>query len=161
MSHPFHRLSNCYIPEACTVKIFDTFSHFENLKAFGRTYCFFEKKFLERLLTFVEECEHLEELDLSSTEITDSTIEILVQSLAGNTSIRRLHLSENVHITNRSIPALLELAKTTNITDISLYSTSLAQSSINEIHKQFSVLLEEREIPIKSNAKSAAKSSYN
>lgn len=129
----------------------------------------FDDKCMKDLGEFIE-CDHfLERLTISGYEetglgyedkkrenngVTDKGVEILSEYLIGNTSLIHLELDGNKGITAASIPLFIEIVKKSCIIGMKV--------SINwDNHLQFSEAIstpiEEREIPIKSKAKSAAK----
>ena len=113
---------------------------------------------MKQLGEYLQGNEHLEQLDIrQNPEITDSGIEILSEHLIGNATLNELDLIGNINITDVSVPHLIEIAKKSCIADIGLWNTSISEENGHEIEEALSVPFDEREIPIKSNTKSAAK----
>ncbi len=112
---------------------------------------------MKQLGEYVQDNEHLEILDISNNNITDKGIEIISEYLIGNTIINDLYLHGNEGITDVSAPYLIDIAKKSCITKIDVEHTSIFHKEQQEIWKALKIPIEEREIPIKSNTKSAAK----
>lgn len=107
--------------------------------------------------SFVEENEHVKHVDLSENKITDKGVEIISTYLYGNANIEILDLKGNRLITATSLPIIEEIAKTSCITVISLHGTSINSYMFRQIDQALSIPINQREIPIKSNTKSASK----
>ncbi len=112
---------------------------------------------MKQLGEYVQDNEHLERLILDINKVTDKGTEMLSECLIGNTILKVLDLSWNKEITDLSIPYLIEIAKKSCITEIDIRYTSTSQEKKQEIEDLLKIPIEEREIPIKSNTKSAAK----
>ncbi len=93
----------------------------------------------------------------SNNNITDDGLNKLMNNMVGNTSLRELDLSYNQKITIKSIPCLMEMAEVTSITTLIMYYTGMTYLELEQVHKAFRKPIDEREIPIKSKTKSAAK----
>lgn len=91
--------------------------------------------------------------------ITDKGIEILSEYLIGNTTLKSLCICGNSNITDASVPFFLEVANKTCINHINLWCTGVSETDQSEVETLCSKPIEEREIPIFSTTKSAAKSS--
>ncbi len=112
---------------------------------------------MKQLGEYVQDNKHLERLDIDYTKITDKGIEIISEYLIGNTKLNKLDLDDNNGITDKSVPYLIEIAKKSCTTDISLNDTLMSEEKQQEIEELLNIPIEQREIPIKSNTKSAAK----
>ncbi len=112
---------------------------------------------MKQLGEYVQDNEHLETLWLNMNKLTDKGIEIISENLIGNTKLKILDLKGNKGITDASVPYFIEIAKTSCITEIRLLVTSISEEMQQEIKELLKIPIEEREIPIKSNTKSAAK----
>ncbi len=112
---------------------------------------------MKQLGEYVQDNEHLERLILGYTQITDKGIEAFSEYLVGNTKLKVLDLSDNKEITDASVPDLIEIAKKSCITKIDIRYTSISEEKQQEIEVLLEMPIDEREIPIKSNTKSAAK----
>ena len=77
--------------------------------------------------------------------------------MIGNTTLKELYLNENKGITDASVPHLIEMVNKSCIIDINIWNASISDEKQQEIKEALSIPIEEREIPIKSNTKSAAK----
>ncbi len=106
---------------------------------------------------FIQGNQHISLLYICSNKITDRGIEILSEHLAGNTTLKYLDLNNNNGITEASVPYLLEIAKRSCIEVIILWYISLSSESKKKIQETLKIPINQREIPIKSNTKSAAK----
>ncbi len=118
-------------------------------------------KCMKQLGEYVQDNEHLEILNIRNSKVTDKGIEILSEYLIGNTKLNELYLRENKGITEKSVPYLIEIVKKSCITKIDIQYTSMSFGKQQEIKELLEIPIEEREIPIKSNAKSAAKISQS
>lgn len=90
--------------------------------------------------------------------ITDKGIEILAPSIFGNTSLKACDLSNNLGINILSAGLLKEAVMKSCLTELKLEHTSITKSDIDDINELLLVPFEQREIPISSSSKSAAKS---
>ncbi len=106
---------------------------------------------------YIQDNQYLERLYFGNNIISDKGIEILSGYLIGNTVLTHLELNMNEDITDLSGPFLIEIVKQSYIRQLNLWDTSVCNDYLHEIHRLLQVPLEQREIPIKSNTKSAAK----
>lgn len=114
-------------------------------------------EFIKSLGEYLQDNENLERLVLTGDQITDNAICILSDCIAGNTRLKELSLDWNRGITDASIPYILEIAKRSSVTKLDTLYTSIADEKRQEVDNAIKLPNEQREIPIKSNAKSAAK----
>lgn len=112
---------------------------------------------MKALVQFVQDNEHLEDLMLNGRDINDTFFEMLSECLIGNTRLNMLGVIFNKSITDKSVPYFLEIAKKSHIKETMLWKTSISADNQQRIEDAFSTPIEEREIPLKSNTKSAAK----
>ncbi len=112
---------------------------------------------MKQLGEFVQDNEYLKKLGIGSNKVTDKGIEMLSECLMGNTKLKELDLNNNERITDASVSYLIEIAKKSCMTGIYLDDTSISEERQQEIREACKIPTEEREIPIKSNTKSAAK----
>ncbi len=112
---------------------------------------------MQQLGEYVQENKYLERLNINGNKITDKGVEILSEYLSGNILLKELGLYYNRGITNASVPYLVDIANKSYITNIYLVDTSITYKNQQEINNALSIPIDEREIPIKSNTKSAAK----
>ena len=110
---------------------------------------------------YVQDNEHLERLEIGKIKISDKGIEIISEYLIGNTKLKELDLKYNKGITDVSVPYLIEIAKKSCITQMVVEYTSISEEKQQEIDEAHKIPIDEREIPIKSNTKSAAKISLS
>ncbi|MFT3986875.1 hypothetical protein [Aestuariivirga sp.] len=80
-----------------------------------------------------EYLKNVETIRLSNTKITDEGILIIKNGLKSSTKIRELDLSDNIGISSKSFPILLELCEETTIIDINIANT--------KINKEFDIVL--------------------
>ncbi len=120
----------------------------------------FNEEFMKPLGECIQCNQHLETLHLVDLTLTDKGIEILSEFLIGNTTLKELGAIGISGITNASVPHLLEIVKKSYITNVVMNTLSLAFDKQNDIREATKIPILKREIPIKSNTKSAAKTSY-
>ncbi len=114
---------------------------------------------------FIQRNKTLKKIELSKSNprikngnnITDKGVEILVDTIAGNTTLRELILDGYKGITTVSIPYLAELATKTYVKEISIEKSSLLKNELKKLKDIFQKPFNSREIPINSKTKSAAK----
>lgn len=107
---------------------------------------------------YLQSNKHIKHLFLANNNnITDKGIEILSQYLIGNTTIKQISIFGNKGITNQSILYLINIARLSCIDTMNVYDTGIDKIQEQEIRKLFQIPSHQRETPIESNAKSAAK----
>lgn len=106
---------------------------------------------------FISQNKSLTKVNIGSNKVTNAGIEILMPYLIGNETLKDLYLSWNKEINDESLPNLLEIVEKSCITMLDLSHTSMSESSIQEVKNICSIPIENREIPVQSTAKSAAK----
>ncbi len=106
---------------------------------------------------YMQDNEYLNKLWLFNNKITDKGIEMISEYLIGNTILKELEIYNNKGITDVSIPYLIEITNKSCITNAFLWGTSISTKKQEEIAEFLKIPIEQREIPIKSNTKSAAK----
>lgn len=112
---------------------------------------------MKQLGEYLQDNNHLEELYLYSTMITDKGVEVLSDYLVGNTKLKEIDLRSNKLIQSGSVPFILHIAKTTHISVIKAWGTAIPFDKHKEIEEAFNIAIDQRQIPIKSNSKSASK----
>jgi len=95
----------------------------------------------------------------NQNRISDKGIEDLTQYIIGNTSLKVLNVSGATGITTASIPQFVEMAKKSCLNSITLYNEAVSWESQDELCNLLDIPIDQREIPIYSSSKSAAKSS--
>lgn len=135
-------LSRCAIEEFTRSYITTTALGDECMKSFGE---------------YIQDNPHLKSLLLCECSITDDGVEILSEYLIGNTTLDMLDLSDNEGITAKSVPTLKELARKSCLTELYVWGTSIPNEVQKIVDNAFDTPTDQREIPIKSNTKSAAK----
>lgn len=99
----------------------------------------------------------LKELHLGCNNVTDKGMELLSNCLMGNTTLKELNLAYNYGITDASASHLADIARRSCIARLVIHSKNLSDEIETETSALLEIPVEEREIPIKSNCKSAAK----
>ncbi len=117
----------------------------------------FDDDCMNQLGEFIQENEYLQALNIGEAKITDKGVKILSEYLIGNTILEKLYLNYNKGITDASAPYLIEIAKKTCISTIYFDHTRITDKKTKDIEEALKISMDKREIPIKSNAKSAAK----
>ncbi len=112
---------------------------------------------MKQLGEYIQDNKCIEKLRVRNNKITNKGIEIISEYLIGNTKLDELYFDDNNGITDASVPYLIEIAKKSCITEIDIRSTSISEEKQQEIEELLKIPIDEREIPIKSNTKSAAK----
>lgn len=110
---------------------------------------------------FLENNKHLSDITLEYNNISDKGIEILSEYLAGNTALRKVSFGKNEAITNKSLPYINEIAKTTSIAELGINGCSVSDEGREHLRELLLIPVDARDIPIKSSSKSAAKASTN
>lgn len=116
---------------------------------------------MKQLGEFVKENQYLESLFVDDNEITDKGVKTLADCIVGNTILKQLSFQSNKDITNASVPNLIELVKGSFITEIGISKTSITEDAMRAIEEALKIPMDQREIPIKSMRKSAAKVSVS
>ncbi len=112
---------------------------------------------MKQLGEYVQDNQHLKILRLVKNKVTDKGIEIISEYLIGNTKLKELGLYGNMGITDESVPYFREIAKKSCIIRMNISGSSKSRGKQQEIEELLKIPIDEREIPIKSNTKSAAK----
>jgi len=103
---------------------------------------------------------HIGGYSFKESKITDKGIEILSNGLIGNICLNKLYLEHNKGITGESIDLLKEISMKSDLKEINLDMTSISRENQREIDNLLRIPIDEREIPVHSMSKSAAKVSY-
>lgn len=98
------------------------------------------------------------EYNFSFYEITDHGVEVGLRSLIGNISLTDLCIGGHLRITNKSSIFFYDLVSKSGIKKFYLEGTSVSEEVKQEIDDLLQVPVEERDIPVVSSSKSAAKS---
>ncbi len=96
-------------------------------------------------------------LHLDENKINDKGIEILHEYLFGNTTLNEINLKWNNDITDVSFTYLIEIAKRSYITIIDVWQLSTMKEKQYELNLHLKISIHERNVPINSKTKSAAK----
>lgn len=119
-----------------------------------------DNKCINLIGEYIQDNEYLEELLISDNKISDQGIEMLSEYIIGNTTLKELNIARSRGITNASIPYLVGIVRNSCIIRINVEGTLIETQSIHKMRITLAIPISEREIPIKSNSKSAAKNSY-
>lgn len=98
-------------------------------------------------------------LNLGNNNITDKGLEILSEGLIGNTTLKEITFIGNQGITDASTEYLVEVVKKSCITKLELEFTSMTSEKRDKINELLNIPPDQREIPLNSKSKSAAKTS--
>ncbi len=112
---------------------------------------------MKQLGECLQDNEYLEILNVNNNKVTDKGIEIISEYLIGNTKLKELYLNSNEGITDVSVPYLIDIAMKSYITKMDLEFTSISEEKQQETTELLKIPIDQREIPIKYNTKSAAK----
>lgn len=112
---------------------------------------------MKSLGEYIQDNQHLVRLDFGNNRLADKGIETLSYYLIGNTKLTQLELYMNQCITDLSGPILIQIVRGTCIKQLNLWDTSVNREYREQIDKLLLAPVEQRELPIKSNSKSAAK----
>lgn len=114
---------------------------------------------IEALGSYFRQNQYLETLILTQNMINNKGIEILSENLIGNTTIKEIKLAKNADITSETAQLLQDAVKESYITSIDVSSLRLPDNFSSEIARYLLIPIDDREIHVKSNSKSAAKRS--
>lgn len=106
---------------------------------------------------YLQESPFVEELNIAYNHITDKGIEVLAEYIIGNTALNFLDFQGNREITEDSVSFFVDIATKSCITRLGMNFTSILDENKEEIEELLHVPVEQRDIPIHSNTKSAAK----
>jgi len=117
---------------------------------------------MESLGEFIQYSQIIKNIDIGNNKITDKGIEISLPYLIGNITIKKIDISFNKGITDKSIPLLKEIIHKSNIQMINIDYTSITEEGKEEIKLSLSTPIEQREIPLITigNVKSASKTEW-
>lgn len=112
---------------------------------------------MNQFYEFIENSDNLKTICLGKNYITDTSVEILAGCLRGNVLLNELSIKRNIGITDNAVDTIVEIIKKSSIAKMELFDTSISNENMERIQKLVRLPMEERDLPIKSNAKSAAK----
>lgn len=157
----FYSLSCNEITSKGAITLFDTLKCLKlPIKFIDLSNNMVEDEAMNSIGEFIQSSECIEEVHLRDTKITNKGIEILSQYIIGTMILKKLDVSENKYITEDAIEFLVDIAKSSYVTEIKVNGTDIPQGRRKEIAHRLKVNPIKRDIPIQSNTKSAAKSSY-
>lgn len=106
---------------------------------------------------YIASKESLKHIFLGQNRITDKGVEILSESIAGNTSLIAIGLDGNKSITDQGFPFLATISKSTYVKRIAVHNTLVSKEKRHDLQQLLKTGKDSREIPIRSTSKSAAK----
>ena len=83
---------------------------------------------------YIKSNKSIEGIWLGNNNISDAGIEILAPYLDGNTTFKRLDLSNNRRITDKSIPFLVKIIESSHIEEMGINNTSITQEDTIDIY---------------------------
>lgn len=95
--------------------------------------------------------------DMDNFQISDKGIEMLSDYLVGNTTLQALDFHGVYTITDGSVPYFVQIAKYSCISCLDIALTTVSDEHQEEIERLIGIPVDQREIQIKSNTKSASK----
>lgn len=116
-----------------------------------------DDKCMNSLADYLYKNPYVNEIWLGHNHISDKGIEILSEHVIGSLSIKFLDFENNNKITNASVPYFLEMCKQSYITALGLSETSISGQMKTDIFSALSISIDQRDIYIQSQTKSAAK----
>lgn len=116
-----------------------------------------DEEFIKQVGEYLQDNPFLELLYIENAKLTDKSVEILSGYCKGNSMLKELYLHNNETVTDASVPFLVEMAKRSSIHAVFLVDTSISEENKEEIIRLLDIPLDQRELPIKSNTKSASK----
>lgn len=115
----------------------------------------------DSLCDFLSNNNELEVINLGNNRISDNLVERICSALIGNTKIRSLLLSGNKGITSKSFKPLKNMIEKSTVTDFYLFYTSMDHELTDKLDLISRTSYRDRDIPIFSSSKSAAKATWN
>ncbi len=89
---------------------------------------------MKSLGEYIKTNKSIEGILLSDNKISDAGIKILAPYLDGNTTFKRLDLSGNKGITDKSTPLLLKIIESSHIENMDINYTSITQENIVDVY---------------------------
>lgn len=112
---------------------------------------------MQQLGEYIQGNEHIQGVYIGNNHISDKGVETLSNYLIGNTILKELSLFGNQRITDLSNQILLDVVKKSCIISLNVSNTSISEEKRQQLSAALKMPFDAREIPIKSNSKSAAK----
>ncbi len=112
---------------------------------------------MESMGEYIQDNQFLENVSLNRNKISDRAIKILSEYLVGNTILKSFSINDNQGITEVSAPLLIEVVKKSCIEYFDESGSLISREGSIKIHEALKIPIDQREIPIKSSTKSAAK----
>lgn len=112
---------------------------------------------MDSLGKYIQKNKNIERIDLGNNGITDDGLISIIEVFIGNQTFKELNLTANKGITDISTPYLTDVAQKSCVNNIILDLTSVSFARHQEVWGLFQIPVDEREIPIASSSKSAAK----
>lgn len=127
------------------------------VKAIHFQYNQIDDKCIVSLGKYVQSNHNVEKISLESNKISDKGIEAIMEYIIGNCTLKKLLLNGNDGITKDSSSNLLEMAKSSCIINLQVSDLPLSNQVKDDIKQLLEIPVENRDIPLISNCKSAAK----
>ncbi len=157
----YYRISEAKLSSNAAIILFDTLRNKEqNLTVLNLERNNLDDECMKSLGELLTDNQTIKKIEIGANKLTDKGIEILSEYLIGNTSLETLRICRNQGITDESMPFLKELINRSCLTNIELFGTCISHQYQSEIENLLKIPTDQREIPIKSNSKSAAKISF-
>lgn len=109
------------------------------------------------LCEYIIGSKEIEKLDIGYNKVTDKGVILFSQQLINCTNIKYLDIGRNHRITDLAVPSLVEFIKRSTIVKLLTDGTSISNESSESLRHALRVPIDQREIPISSRSKSAAK----
>lgn len=103
----------------------------------------------------------LVEISLYWNQLSDRGIEILSNYIVGNNVLEAIDFSSNRAITAKSTPYFKEMVSRSCLQTVKLDDLPITFQKMEELRLAMAVPIDQREVPVLSSTKSAAKSSMN
>lgn len=110
---------------------------------------------------YIQDTDDLESIALNRNKISDKAIVALSEYLIGNTGLKSFLINDNPDITDASVPYIIEIVNRSHIEYIDESGSQISTKGSKMIRDALSIPIDQREIPIKSNTKSASKNRKN
>lgn len=121
--------------------------------------CKLDDECIPSLGMFIGKCTYIESVILVNISITSEGIRVLADYIIGSITLQLLDIQNLYNLKEAYLPSLIEIAKGTRIKLFRQYILGLPWSPSwkRELKKYLDIPADQREIPVKSKIKSAAK----
>lgn len=152
-----YRLKNNAISAVGASKLFESLEDHDDLKLISLGNNNLGDDFIESFARFMQHSQSLTYLNLSKNFITDKSALAMLDSLRGNKVFTALSLFENDQITDAFVEPLIEIIKCSGLRYVDLLDTYVSANDIDKIRRSLHTPFHERDLPLDSKSKSAAK----